>query len=522
LQKAYQKTNVLNIRLLFSFICANIMSMELERRIKILTEGAKYDVSCSSSGSDRKNSAPGGLGNAAMAGICHSFASDGRCISLLKMLLSNDCVYDCLYCVNRRSNDVARACLTPRELCDLAIGFYKRNYIEGLFLSSAIAISPNNTMQLLFETVYLLRTEYKFNGYVHLKGIPGADYGLIRQASLLADRMSFNIEMPTNDSLRLLAPQKTKEAILEPMKKLSVSLIEREYEKPYLNKKIYGGYGNKINGGMATDGAPADGAPFYADNPADGAFLEARPERIQKYAAALNPAPKPGLARYNNVSFHGDFARERALPAGQTTQMIVGATGDSDGTIIRLSEGLYNLYKLKRVYYSGYVPVGSSDLLPRAPVNLIRENRLYQADWLLRFYGFGADELIEKEENLSLDIDPKTAWALKNMHRFPIEINKAEFSELLRVPGIGVRSALKIIKARRTATLSYADLLKMRVVLKRARHFITCGGRFDGYNADSGILKDILALPAAKQLSAMQINMFEKKEISVSVLSGEL
>jgi putative DNA modification/repair radical SAM protein len=512
--------------------------MELERRIKILTDGAKYDVSCSSSGSDRKNSAAGGLGNAAMSGICHSFAADGRCISLLKMLLSNDCVYDCLYCVNRRSNDVARASLTPREMCDLTIGFYKRNYIEGLFLSSAIAVSPNNTMQLLFETVHLLRTEYKFSGYVHLKGIPGADYALIRQASLLADRMSFNIEMPTNDSLRLLAPQKTKEAILQPMKKLSLRLTEQEFESPYLSKKIYGGV---FMGGAAADGAAAAGAlahsepaPFYTDNPAGGSFLAARPERIQKYAAdspAIIDAGNGGKMTAYSAALPDraaafastyKYGRERALPAGQTTQMIVGATNDSDGTIVRLSEGLYNLYKLKRVYYSGYVPVGSSDLLPRTPVNLIRENRLYQADWLLRFYGFGADELLEKEENLSLDIDPKTAWALKNMHRFPIEINKAEFADLLRVPGIGVRSALKIVKARRAATLTYGDLVKMRVVLKRARHFITCGGRFDGYNADGGVLRNILALPAAKQLQGMQINMFEKKEISASVLSGEL
>ncbi|MBR1676471.1 MAG: putative DNA modification/repair radical SAM protein [Clostridia bacterium] len=372
-------------------------------RLKILVESAKYDVSCSSSGSERKNR-DYGLGNCAVEGICHSFTEDGRCISLLKILLSNDCVYNCEYCVNRRSNDVPRATATPDEICDLVINFYKRNMIEGLFLSSAIHISPDNTMEMLCDTVVKLRTVYHFNGYIHLKGIPSADSKLIVKAGEYADRMSFNIELPSENSLKLLAPQKDKSSILTPM-----NLMANEY----------------------------------------------------KYAKSI---------RYNKF-----------LPAGQTTQMIVGASPETDGQIIRLSQGLYRKYALKRVYYSSYVPINTkSALLPMKPVGLHREHRLYQADWLLRFYGFSAEEIIGNDENLSEEYDPKCGWALRHPELFPVDVNTAPPEMLVRVPGIGFKSAYKIVSARKYGKLSFDDLTRMRVVMKRAIHFITVSGKFLG------------------------------------------
>ncbi|MBQ2908390.1 MAG: putative DNA modification/repair radical SAM protein, partial [Clostridia bacterium] len=372
------------------------------KRLTILTESAKYDVSCSSSGSSR--SSRGGIGNTYAAGICHSFTQDGRCISLLKILLSNQCVYDCLYCVNRRSNDVPRATATPDEICQLVMEFYTRNYIEGLFLSSAVFKNADYTMELLLETVVRLRKLYGFRGYIHLKGIPGADSLLLNRAAHYADRMSFNIELPSEKSLKLLAPQKSKKAILAPM------------------------------GAMAEE------------------YKIARQEK-----------------------------NKAVLPAGQTTQMIVGASSETDGQIIRLSQALYDRYSLKRVYYSSYVPANNqTSLLPTTPVGLLREHRLYQADWLLRFYGFSAEEIIGSEQNLDPALDPKCAWALRNMGLFPVEVNTAPPEVLLRVPGIGFKSASKICHARRFSKLDFDDLKKMRVVLKRAMHFITCGGKFYG------------------------------------------
>ena len=411
--------------------------------LKILTESAKFDVSCSSSGSSRKN-VRGGMGNACMGGICHSFTADGRCISLLKILMSNRCVYDCLYCVNRRSNDVPRATATPDEICSLVIDFYKRNYIEGLFLSSAVFTSPNRTMELLTETVRRLRKLYGFNGYIHLKGIPGADMSLIERAGKYVDRMSFNVELPSEKSLKLLAPQKSKEAILLPMRDLAEECIR------------------------------------------------ARKERNCKF-----------------------------LPAGQTTQMIVGASRERDGQIIRLSQGLYDKFGLKRVYYSSYVPMNfSSSLLPTAPVGLLREHRLYQADWLLRFYGFSAEELISENEDLARDVDPKCAWALKNIHLFPIEINTAPEPMLLRVPGIGFRGAQKIVEARKYHSLSFEALAKMRIVLKRAVHFITCNGKFFGNERPTAV-RSLIALSEQAETSE-QLSMFSTKEITASTLWGQL
>ncbi|MDY6367118.1 MAG: putative DNA modification/repair radical SAM protein [Clostridia bacterium] len=386
-----------------------------EKRLKILTEGAKYDVSCSSSGSNRQNK-NGGIGNAHYAGICHSFTQDGRCISLLKILMSNDCIYNCKYCVNRAENDVPRATATPDEICELVIAFYKRNYIEGLFLSSAVVKSPNYTMEMLYLTALKLRVEYHFNGYIHLKGIPNADKALIEAAGRVADRMSFNIELPSEQSLKLLAPQKSKAAILSPMKMLT---SERYFDTPFKRKN--------------------------------------------------------------------DF-----LPAGQTTQMIIGASPESDASILKLTEGLYSIYKLKRVYYSSYIPTNfDTSLLPVKATPKMREHRLYQADWLLRFYGFTADEITEEGGNLPLDCDPKCAWALRHLNLFPVEVNTAPLDVLLRVPGIGVNSANRIIAARKYAKLDFDALKRLRVVLKRAAHFITANGKFIGCkneNAVSGLL----------------------------------
>lgn len=383
--------------------------MELIEKLRILSAAAKFDVSCSSSGSKRRNT-PGGLGNGAFSGICHSWTDDGRCVSLLKILLTNFCIYDCAYCVNRTSNDIPRASFTPQEVVDLTINFYRRNYIEGLFLSSAIIRNPNYTMELLLKTVRKLRNEYKFNGYIHLKAIPGADFRLIAEAGMLADRMSVNIELPTNEGLKLLAPQKKREAILKPMQLIGAQISEfKEERKKY--KKV----------------------PSF-------------------------------------------------VPAGQSTQLIIGATPDHDLRIIMLSESLYRTYNLKRVYYSAYVPVSDHPRLPSlATPPLKRENRLYQADWLLRYYGFAAAELLNDENpNFSLDLDPKTDWALRNLELFPVEVNKADYHLLLRVPGIGVKSAKVITTARRFHSLGYDDLKKIGVVLKRARYFITCQGKYYG------------------------------------------
>lgn len=408
--------------------------MITEEKLKILTESAKYDVSCSSSGSGRKNT--GGIGNGYVAGCCHSFTPDGRCISLLKILLSNDCIYNCKYCPNRLDADVPRATATPDEICELVIDFYKRNYIEGLFLSSAVCKNPDYTMERLVLTVKKLRTEYRFQGYIHLKGIPRADERLMTEAALYADRMSYNVELPSEKSLKLLAPQKSKESLLVPMRTLATQTLQMREEK------------------------------------------------------------RKGI-------FKGHF-----LPAGQTTQMIIGASPEPDGQILRLTQALYRKNGLKRVYYSSYVPVVADKALPNAPTGQLREHRLYQADWLLRFYGFSVEELLTEGENLSAEYDPKCAWALKNMHLFPVEINRAPLELLLRVPGIGAKNAYKIMQARKYTKLSFEDLLKMKIALKRAKHFITCNGKFYGeenYTQVRGLLAAAEAQESAEQLDLFQL-----------------
>ncbi|MCR5485607.1 MAG: putative DNA modification/repair radical SAM protein [Clostridiales bacterium] len=381
--------------------------MDVFEKLKILTGAAKYDVACTSSGVD-KTSAGGKIGNAAACGICHTFSGDGRCVSLLKVLMSNACVYNCAYCVNRRTNDVQRATFTPRELADLTINFYKRNYIEGLFLSSGVVKDPDYTCERMIESVRLLREEYGFNGYIHAKAIPGADPDLIRTLGLLADRMSVNIELPSQKSLELLAPDKSKASILKPMGLISEKISE---------------------------------------NTSD-------------------------LVRYRHAP--------KFAPAGQSTQIIVGATNETDYKILNLSAALYKRYGLKRVFYSAYIPVADNPLLPALTTKppLLREHRLYQADWLLRYYGFEANELLDEEhQNFNDLIDPKCNWALNHMELFPVEINRASKEMLLRVPGIGVRSVKRILAARRVGSLGFEDLKKIGVVIKRAQYFITCRGK---------------------------------------------
>lgn len=381
--------------------------MDILDKLKILTDAAKYDVACTSSGNDRSNDGKG-LGSAVGCGICHTFAADGRCVSLLKVLMTNYCVYDCKYCVNRQSNDTRRTAFTPRELADLTISFYRRNYIEGLFLSSGVIKNPNYTCERMIKALSILRYEYNFQGYIHAKAIPGADPKLIAQLGLLADRMSCNIELPSQESLARLAPDKTKSSILTPM----ALIRDRQQES------------------------------------------------------------KAELIRYQHAP---SFA-----PAGQSTQMIVGASPETDYQILKLTEGLYHKYQLKRVFFSAYTPVVENPLLPALDTKppLLREHRLYQADWLLRFYHFEADEILDAAHPFFNPlVDPKCNWALHHPEIFPIEINRASYEILLRVPGIGPRSAKRILTARRMAPLTFDGLKKIGVVLKRAQYFILCNGR---------------------------------------------
>lgn len=382
------------------------MSERVREKLNILADAAKYDVSCASSGSDRKNKNKG-LGNSTGMGICHSFTEDGRCVSLLKILLTNFCIYDCAYCVSRSSNDIKRAAFTVDEVVDLTINFYRRNYIEGLFLSSGIFKNADYTMERLVLVAKKLRTEHKFNGYIHLKSIPGASDGLMKEAGLYADRLSVNIELPTESGLKLLAPEKKRIDMIKPMQYVKDTIIE-----------------------------------------------------IKDTKKLIKSTPK-------------------FVPAGQSTQMIIGATGETDRQIIHTADQFYKGYKLKRVYYSGYVPVLSDNRLPSldSKVPMLRENRLYQADWLMRFYGFDASEITnDLQPNLDLEIDPKLGWALRNMHVFPLDINTADLPLILRVPGIGVQSAKKIVAARKFAHLNWDQLKKLGISLNRARYFITCKG----------------------------------------------
>lgn len=427
--------------------------MNLEEKLKILSDAAKYDVACTSSGVSRQGK-KGYLGNSVAAGICHSFGADGRCISLLKILMTNHCAYDCKYCQNRCSNDIVRATFTPDEICHLTIEFYKRNYIEGLFLSSGVLGSPNNTMELMCIALRKLRTEYKFNGYIHVKAIPGASKELIYSAGLLADRISINMELPTEESLSRLAPNKPINNILRPMSNISNTIASHRlaigksarFERGSLSGRLVGISDDTSNNFLTNKSANRLSADKF-NHPA-----ELMDEKLKR-----------------------PFA-----PAGQSTQMIIGASGERDIDILRTTQSLYRGFDLKRVFFSAYIPLNKDEELPDmdTPVPLLREHRLYQADWLLRYYGFEAEELLT-EENPYFDnnIDPKCEWAIRNIEKFPIEINTASAEMLLRVPGIGPTGVRKIISARRYGAINFEMLKKMRITLKRAQYFITCSGK---------------------------------------------
>ncbi len=401
------------------------MSDRIQEKLEILADAAKYDVSCSSSGSLRKNENKG-LGNSKGMGICHAYTQDGRCVSLLKILLTNVCIYDCAYCVSRRSNDIKRAAFTVQEVVDLTINFYRRNYIEGLFLSSGIFKNADYTMERLVLIAKRLRTEQNFHGYIHLKTIPGASEELLKSAALYADRLSVNVEMPTEKSLHLLAPDKKREDMIKPMLYLKNGIIENREEKKLFKK-----------------------TPLFA-------------------------------------------------PAGQSTQMVIGATPETDLEILWMANDFYKKMDLKRVYYSGYVPISNDNRLPAigTPVPMIRENRLYQADWLMRFYGFQVQEIVSPGQPLlDMDVDPKLAWALRNMHLFPVNINVADLSVIMRVPGIGVQSAKKIVASRRFSKLNWDHLKKLGIMVSRARYFITC----DSHDFQR---KDLSAIQVRQQILA--------------------
>ena len=419
--------------------------MDLLEKLTVLTDAAKYDAACTSSGV-RRGFQPGKIGNttSSLAGCCHSFSADGRCITLLKVLMTNSCVYDCRYCVNRRSNDTRRAAFTPKELAELTIQFYRRNYIEGLFLSSGVLRSPDSTTEQIIESLRILREDYGFNGYIHAKAIPGTSPELVYRLGLLADRLSVNIELPSEQGLRSLAPDKSRSAILRPM-------------------------------GLIRD--------------------QARQSKSE-------------LTKYKHAPA---FA-----PAGQSTQLIVGATQDTDRHILHLTESLYAKYRLKRVFYSAYVPIVESSLLPSLDTKppLLREHRLYQADWLLRFYGFRAEELLDEQHpDFNPRIDPKCFWAICHPEQFPVEIMRAEYETLLRVPGIGPVSARRIVSARRVSHLRYEDLSRLGVVLKRAQFFITCGGRMrSGLRFSAGtLLRQLEAVERGQlpQAEAQQLSLFD-------------
>lgn len=430
--------------------------LSLMEKLNILSDAAKYDVACTSSGTERGNQGKG-VGNCAVGGICHSFSADGRCISLLKILFTNECIYNCRYCLNRSSNDVPRAAFTPQEVCDLTMGFYRRNYIEGLFLSSGILRSPSYTMELLYQTLYKLRHEYGFGGYIHVKAIPGADPRLIEAVGYLADRMSVNLELPTAEGLKKLAPSKSRARILTPMRQVQNRMEENKNE----------------------------------------------------------------LALYRSAP--------RFVPAGQSTQMIIGATPENDYQIVSVAESLYQKFALKRVFYSAFVRVNEDSLLPALPGGppLLREHRLYQADWLLRYYGFRASELLSEEKpNFNVLLDPKCDWALRHLEQFPVEVNRADYMTLLRVPGIGVRSAQRIVKARRLGTLDFPDLKRMGVVLKRALYFITCRGRTmypirieeDYITRNLLDVKERLPFGTGEQITYRQLSLFDDQNSGQAVI----
>ena len=453
--------------------------MDIKDKLKILADSAKYDAACTSSGSDRRGSATG-IGSTVSSGICHSFAADGRCISLLKILFTNECIYDCRYCINRRSNDVLRTSFTPEEVCTLTMEFYRRNYIEGLFLSSGIVVSPTHTMQLLLKTVKLLRCVYHFNGYIHVKGIPGADPSVIEETGWYVDRMSINLELATADALRRIAPNKSRRSILTPMRQIQLGIRRNELL-------------------LADYHSMTSARPAYIDS-GNTEHLSSFDHNIQSVSADNAVSPL-------NI-FDSRSGPKAYVPAGQSTQMIIGAAPESDYQLVTIAEALYKNYNLKRVFYSAFVNVNNDSSLPSTEDGppLLREHRLYQADWLLRFYGFSADELLsESHPNFNSYIDPKCDWAIQHLGEFPVEINKAAKAQLLRIPGVGPRSVERILRARRSTSLDFKDIARMGVVMKRARYFITCNGRTDDlFRQDEDYI--VSQLMGAERRHALQIS----------------
>lgn len=522
-------------------------SLSVEEKLAILSDAAKYDVACTSSGMQREGEA-GSIGNSCASGICHSFSADGRCISLLKVLYTNECIFDCKYCTNRSSNDVVRTSFTPRELCELTMGFYKRNYIEGLFLSSGILHTPDYTMTQIVEALRMLRNDYRFRGYIHCKAIPGANPALVEEAGWYADRMSVNLELPTTEGLRALAPNKTRKNILLPMRQIQSGIDE--------SREVLGARGGNRS------------AFWFTRQAAQRAGLEDRfcvssvvgePDSMKGIEVKGNPDPMKGIevkgasetkefpAAKACVSKSADSERKREkdsflpsatgrdsfrlqmlsenfdkrgfAPAGQSTQMIIGATPETDLQLISVTEALYQRFDLKRVFYSAFVKVNDDSLLPDLPGGppLLREHRLYQADWLMRFYGFRAGELLtQKRPNFSPVLDPKCDWAVNHLEAFPVEVMSADYFLLLRVPGIGPKSARRIVEARKNGSLTFEALKKIGVVLKRAQYFLTCQGKtLVSFPMDSAYITGNLAigekLPKNLQeaLYGRQISLFE-------------
>ena len=519
-----------------------------QEKLQILADAAKYDVACTSSGSSRRGK-KGKLGNTEACGICHSFAADGRCISLLKILMTNHCAYDCKYCINRRSNDVKRATFTPEEICELTVEFYKRNYIEGLFLSSGVLKNPTYTMEKMCETLLLLRTKYHFNGYIHVKTIPGTSDELLAAAGYLADRISVNLELPTEEELRTLAPNKTMQTILNPMGKVQNTIaahrmaigksayMDRSRGNQFLNQGIFSEgakrqFREELEGRRAAEKLGSWGTigdsdvskatvndlmmqkAMRSDSTVSGNIRNrySQMESQEHQTGALYSKQETGTLddlltlsnAYQLAPRDMSKLKRSFAPAGQSTQMIIGATGESDYTLLQTTQQLYQGFDLKRVFYSAYIPLNEDAVLPElgTPAPLLREHRLYQADWLLRFYGFQAGELLSEEKpNFNELVDPKCDWALRHLEQFPVEVETASYARLLRVPGIGPKSASRITYARRYGRLDYMSLKKMGVVLKRAQYFITCGG------------KQIYRMPIEEGYIMRQLISADKKDI---------
>lgn len=551
--------------------------MDIMEKLQILADSAKYDVACTSSGSERKGAA-GAIGNSIAPGICHTFSADGRCISLLKILYTNHCIFDCKYCINRSSNDVVRVSFTPEEVCRLTIEFYRRNYIEGLFLSSGIHHTPDATMAEIAETLMLLREKYHFNGYIHCKAIPGANPDLIELAGWYADRMSVNLELPTTEGLRTLAPHKSRKNILLPMRQIQSGIEEnmqalgvndsrgrywytarelgRKEEnstlllRETLRKKLFSEKTAAFNAqGLQAEEAQkslhiaiqpamsqntnteaqqimlpkgnteAQSVASFKINTEAGQYEKTGSDRTKVPELLSEPSGEklPGLHMQKEARWANQAHTGRFVPAGQSTQMIIGATKETDFQILSVSEALYKKFDLKRVFYSAFIRVNDDSLLPVLPGGppLLREHRLYQADWLLRYYGFEANELLsEKQPNFNEFLDPKCDWALRHPEQFPVEINRADYYTLLRVPGIGVKSARRIVQARRTAKLDFPDLKRVGVVLKRAVYFITCSGSsYYSFKLTEGmILQNLLLgekLPRKEDTCFQQMTLFD-------------